>query len=249
MKAYFTAAVAALAVAAPAHASTFDGPFIGVDIGYDHAEVQTSSSFEETFGTMTFTGADHEDGRSANGLAGGIFAGYDANFGGKFFGGVEARVGLSDAKASEKSSFSFTDTANPGSNDSGSEKASAELRESFSATVRLGYLLNESTGIYLRGGIVETRFKLKDTDGILVGFDADDEGIYKNSVKDTNTGFLYGAGLETAVTGNTSLRVEYNVTQYGGVFKKLNNLDLGVGETSKTEVTNHQVRLAVAYTF
>lgn len=243
--------------ATSAYAEPFSGPFIGIDLGYDQFEGQELESSKESgnSGTATYSyeGFSKEDGRSANGLNGGIFVGIDGRINSKLFAGVELRAGISNAKYAETYSEkgSYTDTAFPNDNYSYDESGKASLRakESFSATARVGYLLNDSTGIYLRGGIVQTRFKLSDSDEFAVADDADGDPIYRKSIKDSNVGLLYGAGLETALGENTSLRVEYNIAQYGGVFKKLHAYNNEEGDASSTKVSNHQVRLGLAYRF
>lgn len=173
-----TVAVCSIFPATTANADTFNGPFIGIDIGYDHMEVQDSF----TNNKISPPNIEKYDGYSINGFTGGVYVGYDAKLNQKVFTGVELRGGLSKAKYSalQEDGGRVSEGANP----------------SFSATVRLGYLLNENTGLYLRGGVAQADYKWTDTDGIHVGDDTNGTPIYRNSVKDSNAGLLYGAGLE-----------------------------------------------------
>lgn len=222
-------------ITVPAHAGAFDGPFVGIDIGYDHAETQ--DNYEDT--SVDPTKSENYDGYSLNGLAGGIYAGYDFIINENVFTGVEIRAGLSNSKFSalyfDKNGVKqkFYERANP----------------SFSATTRLGFLLNEKTGVYLRGGVAQTRIKMSDTYGVYLGDDSEGNEQYTNSIKDNNIGLLFGAGLETAVGKKTSLRVEYNVVQHGEIFEKVNSLRYDNGQTYKEDFSNHQVRLGLSYQF
>lgn len=257
MKIYLIVATVAAFAATPSHAETFNGPFVGIDVGYDNAEFDSrwaeDGTYFDGYGTYTYKIRERVNGQSANGLSGGVFVGYDTIVNGKFFAGVELRAALSSAKLENlyTEDYKYVDATNPQYNFSDSEtsKYVARAKESFSGTARVGYLLNESTGAYLRGGIVHSRFKISDTDGIYVGENANGGSIYVDSAKDKDTGIVYGAGLETKLSSKASLRVEYNVAQYGNVFSKINKAGLDEGESFKTNVNIHQVRLGLSYGF
>lgn len=149
------------------------------------------------------------DGLSGNGFAGNIFAGYDVDFGAGFIG-VEANAGLSDASISASVS--------------GFGSARVRARETYGVSARLGYKLAENTGLYARGGWQNNRFKATLSDGVDTFSSSDRENAY-----------TYGAGLETLVRDNLSVRVEYTVEDYGdagldidGLKVENNKLSLGV---------------------
>lgn len=243
--------VAALAttmlVPVAANAEPFSGPFVGVDVGYDNAKINNSYSW---YNSDDYFYEDDENGRAIDGISGGIFAGYDAKLSNKVFAGVEVRAALSDATYDRHSHFV------DGDRDVHHDLA-VKLKESFSATARLGYLINENTGVYLRGGAVQSRFTAYNEPGFPVDFDPDtSEYSELSSAADKNIGFVYGAGIESAIGKALSLRVEYNVSDFGTGFNKLNK-QLADAETSDygddtyfgTKLGNHQVRVGLAYRY
>jgi outer membrane immunogenic protein len=156
-----------------------------------------------------FNAGDKFDGLSGNGVGGSIFAGYDLPLAHNIFAGVEGGVDLSDASTSASDGV---DTV----------KVSAE--ETWRLSARLGAMVNSNTGVYARLGWAHTRFKTA-IDGVKV------DSTHESA-------FVYGAGLETRVAKNTSIRVEYLREEYGSG-------DLGAG----TDVSNGKVQLGVAYRF
>lgn len=75
--------LASLAVASPALAETFSGPYLGIEIGLDNYETKLPGV----------------NGVSQNGVVGGVYAGYDIPLSSSIFAGVEANASLSDAKS------------------------------------------------------------------------------------------------------------------------------------------------------
>lgn len=152
-----------------------------------------------------FGGGESIDGLSGNGLVGGVFAGYDLPLGSNAFGGVEASLNTSGAKITASD---------------GIDTLTVKAKESYGISGRVGMMLNDSTGIYGRFGWENTKFKAS------VGGDSESE---------TEDGWRYGAGVETRVGSNASLRIEYNIVDYG------NTLD--------TDAKNYQVRGGIAFRF
>lgn len=149
------------------------------------------------------------DGLSANGVGGSVYAGYDHSFG-SLFAGVEGNATLTSASATLSVDDEFD--------------ARVRARESFGLSGRVGAKVADSTGIYARLGWQTTKFKASLA-----------EGTTKLSGKDWQDAFVYGAGLETALSPNTSVRVEYTIEDYGsaglgvdGLHVDNNKLALGV---------------------
>lgn len=150
------------------------------------------------FGLDSFEAKTPEvNGISGNGVVGGVFAGYDVSFG-NLFAGVEGEVSLSDARISY---------------DDGFDALQARAKESFGASARLGAKINDSTGLYARAGWVNTKLKARENGALLFS--------------DSNDGLVLGAGVETGLANNTSLRVEYNYADYND-FLKNNSVRAGV---------------------
>lgn len=131
----------------PAFAQTFDGGYIGVDLGIDNFEIS---------GEDVFVAGDEFDGLSGNGIQGGVFAGYDMTMG-KMFVGMEASARLSDAK------ITYDDTA---------DTYALSAKETFGVSGRLGSMVNDNTALYARVGWAKTKFSA-DVNGI-VESDRDD---------------------------------------------------------------------------
>lgn len=176
-------AAAAAAVATPAMAEPFAGPYVGAEIGIDNYEIKEAGV----------------DGLSGNGIVGGVFAGFDAPLNANVFAGIEASASLSGAKST------FTD---------GVDVARLKARETYGISARLGYMLNDSTALYGRAGWANTKFKAS-LNGVSAGSDRDDA-------------LVLGAGVETRLGANSSLRLEYTRADYSD-FVKNNQVRAGVG--------------------
>ena len=140
-------------------------------------------------------------GDEFDGLSGnGIVGGVFAGYDvavGNAFNGLEAKASLSDASAT------YDDTV---------DSLTVRAKETFGATARAGVMLNESTGVFARAGWANTKFK-----------------VNLNGVTDSDTddGLVLGAGLQTRLGANASLRVEYVRTDYND-FIKNNSVLAGV---------------------
>lgn len=239
----------AMMLSASAHAEAFSGPFIGIDIAHDSTKMNTAYGWREDNGDFS---EDHEDARSISGISGGVFAGYDAPISGNLFAGVEVRANLSSAKYK-----SHVHTVIDGLNLDSHFDRTVSAKESFSATARIGYKINDKTGLYLRGGIAQTRFKKESYPGFPVSYDtvAGEYGYIK-SATDRNIGVVYGAGIESKLSDSFNVRFEYNITAYGSAFDKLNarlsaaeSLEYNDFTTFSNNLKTHQVRLGVSHSF
>lgn len=214
MRKLIALALATGAFSTPALAETFSGPYIGAEIGRDAYEVKAE---DLAISSVDFSA----DGLSGNGLMGGAYIGYDYALSGSIFAGVEAFINTSGAKISA-SATDGVDTVS----------ASVKARESYGLAARLGTMINDSTGIYARLGWARTKFKASYDDGVDVLSDSR-----------TRSAFQYGAGVETRVGSNASIRVEYTMQDYGSA-----GLDADFGVTG-IKVNSDQVRLGVGYRF
>ncbi|HEY6816747.1 MAG TPA: porin family protein [Croceibacterium sp.] len=179
MRKFVLALALSAAIATPAMAEPFSGPYVGAEVGLDNYEGK---------GEDLFAAGDSFDGISGNGVVGGVFAGYDIAVGNAFFG-IEGKVSLSSAEASF---------------DDGADTYTIGAEESFGASVRGGVMVNGSTGLFARAGWVNTSFKI-DADGI--------------DASGNDDALVLGAGLQTRLGSNASLRVEYVRTDYDDFIK------------------------------
>jgi outer membrane immunogenic protein len=137
---------------------------------------------------------------SGDGIVGGVFGGYDFALGSSAFVGVEAKVDLSGADLRLGS-------------------AKAKAKTTYGASVRGGFKVNDSTGLYARVGWDNTRFS--------------GGGYHK-----WEDGIQYGGGIQTAVSKHVDVRVEYAITDYG-------SFGLGHG----VSVRNNAIKLGASFGF
>lgn len=202
MKALFIAPAAFLAAAAlpsAASAEKFNGPFIGAQVGWSQNKVDST-------GAPTLF--DAVEGQN-DAVTGGVFAGYDYKITSGIVIGAEAGItaGVDDE----------FDGGVSGRN------VSIDPKYSIDATVRAGYLVDEQTLLYVRGGYSNVR----------VGVGVDDESgtRYEKANRDA---WVVGGGAEHAITPSVSARLEY---RYSDVSEGRGSWD------------RHQVLLGWAYHF
>jgi outer membrane immunogenic protein len=131
------------------------------------------------------------DGIGGEGVFGEVTIGYDHVFGDRFLAGVFAGAQFGTVGTS------LDIPALP-------LEASFNARYGFDAGARLGYLINPTTLGYVLGGYSWRNFQL---DTNVPGLGADwDAG-----------GYVVGLGMETALSGNLTLKGEYRFASYGNV--------------------------------
>ena len=208
------AAAATLGVNTPALAESFSGPYVGAELSRDSYQINGDNL---DLGIATASAS----GLGADGIAGGVFAGYDLRLGGGFVG-VEANFDYSGAKLGVS-----------GSDGVNTAEASVKARESYGVSGRAGLLVNDNTGLYAKLGWRATRFKSE----------AIENGTSLFADTRTKSAFVYGAGLETSVSEKVSVRVEYTVADYRSAGL---NADFGVTGIS---VKNGKVAFGVTGRF
>lgn len=170
------AAGAAALVATPAMAQDQDtvaGPYVGVVGGWDQTGV-----------------SDGVDDGSTDGVLYGITAGLDTVTGQALFG-IEAELTDSTAGVTE------TDVLVAG------DSSSIDAARDIYAGVRLGYVLENNTVIYLKGGYTNARFAAEYDDGA---------GTV-TEIGENLDGLRLGVGVETTLAGLMA-RVEYRYSEY-----------------------------------
>lgn len=202
------AIVPAIVFAGAAHAEPFSGPYVGAEITHDSFELDSDEVLSA--GGIT-TAVD-----SLNGNGVGLYGGYDYLVSPSFFVGGEVTLNFSDAKMTASISDGV-DTA----------RTRLQAKESYGISARAGYKINDKTAVYGRIGWIDTKFKRS----------ASLNGVQTFGDKHTNDGFLYGAGLESFIGDNASIRVQYTATDYGHF------------EDGAEGVTNNQVSAGVAWHF
>jgi len=177
--------------AVPASAQVFEGPYVGLQAGWNHDKIGNASS---DIGNL-----DIHDSRDS--FTGGVYGGYNHQVAPNVVLGVEAgfNLGADDAVRGNA--------------------AVIDPNYSFDLGARAGYLVNDKTLAYVRGGYENTRARIASAAG--------------NS-HDTFDGWSIGGGVERALTDTISARLEYRYS------------DLGSDNGS---FDRHQALVGVAYHF
>jgi outer membrane immunogenic protein len=131
--------VAAVALAfglgSAASAEPFNGPFVGVQAGWNQDDLGTPST---EFGDVAV-------GRSQDSFSGGVFAGYDYKVSPRVVIGAEAGV-----------QFGADDSI---VHDTGTARVTVDPKRSLDLTARAGYLVTDNTLVYARGGYTNARVR------------------------------------------------------------------------------------------
>lgn len=130
-----TIVAAFAAIAAPAHAETYNGPYVGVTAGWERNEIADSIVGRQP--------VDAEASRDALVLGG--YAGYNYKATDRIVIGAEA---------------GFTATVDDRARAlSAGQALTIDPRYSFDLSARAGYLVTEKALVYLRGGYANTRVR------------------------------------------------------------------------------------------
>lgn len=161
-----------------------------------------------------FGGAADFNGIGGEGVFGELNAGYDHDFG-NFVAGVMVDGNVSGISTDIKAS-------------GGGGSASIKADYGFDILGRVGMKVNPSTLAYVLGGYSWAHFKAE----------ASGAGSYDWS----SSGFSVGGGLETAISTNTTLGIEYRYAQFG-------KDDLDSAGLVEVEPSSHTVRVGLKYKF
>jgi outer membrane immunogenic protein len=185
--------------ATAASAEPFNGPFVGVQAGWSQDDVGTPSTPLGDVGVN----------RSQDSLSGGVFLGYDYKISPRVVVGAEAGVQLGADDSIVR--------------DNGTSLVTIDPKRSLDLTARAGYLVNDDTLVYARGGYTNARVRtsIQDSAGI-------------RSASADRDGWLVGGGVEHALSDNVSARLEYRYS------------DLGEGDGG---FDRHQALFGIAYRF
>jgi outer membrane immunogenic protein len=191
-------AAVGIAVAVPAQAEPFNGPVVGAQAGWSQNKIGV---LDNDLGVVDVD-------RSKDSFTGGLYAGYDHKIGSNAVIGVEAGFNI----AAEDRIVAH-----------GPAGAVVNPLHAFDLSVRAGYLVDDKSLLYVRGGYdnMRARTTVTDLDTIL-------------SSKDSYDGWMVGGGVERALGEKVSTRLEYRYS------------DLGSGAS---KFDRHQVLLGVAYRF
>ena len=142
MKYLFASAL--VLVAAPVSAEVFNGPFVGVQAGWNHEKV---GSVDSKVGALSINDAKDT-------FVGGAFAGYDHTLANRFVVGVEGGFNLGTGGTFANAVRDSSSRINPS--------------YGFDLTARAGVLLDPKTLVYVRGGYDTLRASVRLVDNAKV---------------------------------------------------------------------------------
>lgn len=194
------AIVTMLAAAMPAAAQeAFQGPYAGIEAGWNKNKVGSAST---DIGRANV-------GTTQDSATVGIFAGYNRK--------VTDKIVLSGEAGF---SMGFDDQA---TRSGGGALASIDPEYSLDLGVRAGYLVDDKTLAYVRGGYENVRAAVRIQDAANARYG-----------KDNFDGWSLGGGVERMLTDKVSARLEYRYSDLGG---------------DKSKFERHQALLGIAYHF
>ena len=182
--------------AAPGNAQVpqrWNGPYIGVNLGYGWADIGGSVTVFDQGGNPLYGPAGYSI--DADGMFGGLQIGFNRRIG-NFFFGLEADLQTADMSGSSTTSGAgFTYVASA----SVDWFATARVRGGFASNLMLVY---GTAGLAFANVDYDATFKTGNTSVHL-------------SNDETRVGFVLGAGLELALRSNWSLKIEYQYLNFG----------------------------------
>lgn len=205
---------------------SWTGFYIGANAG---AGAVVNRIEAEDFGDFDF------DGVGGEGFLGSLMAGFNYQVSDSFVIGLQGDIGLADLKSElDVDIFNGLATLN----------ADAKLDWFASASLRAGWLPSPDTMIYVIGGYSYAHYQLEGELFLDIG-----DGIEADVDEDQDfNGYHLGAGVESMLTDNLTVRVEYRFTQYGkedGIF----GLDEAFFEEFDTEPSTHTGTIGISYLF
>lgn len=169
---------------------------------------------------------DLDADRAGMGLTGGVMAGYGQTFG-AFYLGAEIEGELANTKTDVK-------RAKPdGQLDPDVRLLSVSKKGTIGASIRAGYIVNDSVLIYGRAGAANTWFETDYAFGTSP----------KVNNRSSDIGIRVGAGVEFSFSDRMRIRLDYTRTNYGS-----NNVDYGVGRDTFDNKEN-MFRVGLTYAF
>lgn len=181
-----TAVLAALTLSIPAQADSFNGPYLGVQLGHNNTKADMQ------WGNINGSGTDIGSDNGASGLELGVVGGYRIRQD-RFVFGVEVDGSFSNAKGTL---LSYDDGVDAFSLD-------VEKHHSYAIGPRIGYLVTDNALAYV--GVDWTRGKF-DATAIVNGVSSSDS--------ESLNGIRFGGGMEVAATKEISLRLDYQHTNW-----------------------------------
>ncbi len=188
MKFVSVAIAASLLASTPAMAENFAGPRVDVRLGLDVVGTKLAQEYEETQDGSSIYQDSYSESVAKTGFVYGLGLGYDINAGKNFVVGVEANLDFANTKECD----SYDDY-----------RSCLKAGRDIELAVRGGVIINPNTLLYAKLGYANGRFKMTEV-----------EDGEKTSLGKNRDGLRVGAGVETTLSSNLYLKVEYSYTDY-----------------------------------
>lgn len=154
------------------------------------------------------------------------------------------------------------------------QQAYVRTQDTWALGARAGALVSPKTLLYVSGGYTQTKVRMglsaemlpsvQDYAGLTEVARADSTFSVADSEWERDAGFFLGAGVETKLTNNVSLKLDYRYSDYGsraisgtrafdfvyGTGKDAVHWDIAtVGSLTARDISTHAVRANIAYRF
>ena len=193
----------------PVAVPTWSGFYLGAGLGYGH--LIAKNCYNEVSSEFPAGFASSFDGEGASGGFGTVVLGFDRQIRDRYVVGLFTEFDWSSIE------ISYQDTLTP--------EQTFRVDRTFSIGARGGFLLTQTSLLYLTGGYSWSHGKNKGY------FDIDnEEGFFPGRRTLDLQGFFAGIGMETQLGRNLSLRGEVRYTMYDD---KVINSFSGIGEASE----------------
>jgi outer membrane immunogenic protein len=209
---------------------TWSGLYLGAGVGYS-AFVANTTPFDAT-PPFAQQNVNHDVG--GDGWLGTVIVGFDHRISPGVVIGIFADYDWTDAEGEWKDLAAGADVSGTYRQDS-----------AWAIGGRLGVLSNAGTLLYLSGGYTEAKF-----DQLDFFFFAGGPGPVRIIPSTTFDGWFVGAGMETLLWQNLSLRLEYRYSDFGEErVARFNPATGGNRNLNDIDITTHSGRVVLSYRF
>lgn len=182
LKKILVAVATLLASSSIAFAETI--PYLGADIGFNSGNVKLKDT------------SNNNTNYGYHGYLGGLFAGIGTDYNQNTYLGVEAFGKESSAVTGTKTISTPRGLAND----------KIRMRYSYGVSFIPGYKFTEGTMLYMRLGVIRSRYELHQT--------LPPASATSNTDRNTATGAEFGLGAETCINRDWAIRGEYDYSTY-----------------------------------
>jgi opacity protein-like surface antigen len=229
--------VSGLALATPAMAK--EGFYMGLGLGYNSNEhsaghLMTPPGAWLIPANLALVNSSPTDDISTDAFGAQIFAGYRMDLSDKVMMAIEADAAVFDGETEDRH------TANYSGGASGAFTLVQQFSQQWMSSIRakLGLNVTSDVTVYVTGGVAFSDVELRTTYSDTFPVVAQRILAQTGAASDLKTGFAYGGGVDWALGGSTSLRIEYMRTDLGNIETSRALNFSGGGPTGNTITAN-----------